>query len=178
MTDSYKKYAEALLSVAKDANKVKEYKDNIDLLNDVFSSTKELALFLIHKEISKAEKKKLIFDSFGSLINKDCINFICLLIDKGHIAHFKTIFNDFHIMCNEELNIEEGVIYSKRNISDEYLKQIEKKLSDSLGTVSLKRKIDDDLISGFKIVLDNKVIDYSMSNKIDDLRNHLLKEGV
>lgn len=178
MNSSEKRFAEALFEIALDKNMVKEFKDNVDFVYNSLNSVEDANTYLIYDGISKNDKKKLISNAFKDSIDRNVLNFIYLLIDKGYIAYYKNIFNEFHNLCNKNLNIDEGYIYSKREISDDDLKKIENKLSSDNTSVILKRKLDDELISGFKIVLKNKVIDYSMKNKIEDLHDYLLKEGV
>lgn len=172
-----RRYAEALFDLAKEKNRVSKYRKDIELMSDSLVDVSNAHNFLIYERISKNNKKKLIRRAFKNSVSKDVLNFVYLLIDKGYIVEYKSIFKDFHELCNEELKIEEGYVYSKRPLSDNDLRKISKKLSEGVNKVILQNKIDEEIISGFKVVLKDKVIDYSMKNKIDDLKNHLLKEG-
>lgn len=177
MSTSTLRFAEALFDLAKEQNRVSRYRNDIELINTTLANVPNAHAFLSYEGISKDKKKRLIAKAFKTHISKDVRNFVYLLIDKGYIAEYRTVFKEFHNLCNEELNIEEGYVYSKRPLDDADLKNISKTLSNETSKVVLKNKIDEELISGFKVVLKNKVIDYSMKSKIDDLKNHMLKEG-
>ena len=110
MSTSTKRFAEALFSIAKDKNKVKKFREDVELMNVSLADVSNAHNFLSYEGISKEDKKELITKAFKNCINKDVLNFVYLLIDKGYIAEYRTIFKDFRELCNLELNIEEGYV--------------------------------------------------------------------
>ena len=99
-----------------------------------------------------------------------------VLIDKNRIENYDDIFKEFIHLCNEELNIKEGIIETPRPLNKDLIKKLEDTLSKDGKKVELYEKIDKSLISGFKITIDNHVIDNSLKNKINDLENTLLRK--
>jgi len=170
MNEVASNYAEAFISLAREKNRVLEYKNEIDEISIAFSSVKELKEFFNNVKITKNEKKNFVESIFKNKISDDTLNFIKVIIDKGRCDYYNEIFKYFHIMANQELNIKEGIIESARPLSDVQINKLEKALGDN---VLLKPRINNALISGFKIIFDDEVIDNSMKDRIDDLSNCL-----
>ena len=172
------RYAESFFSLGLDKKCVEEYKNDLKVVKDVFSDVYNIKEFFLSEKITKEEKKKLIKDTLADSINKDTLNFLLLLVDKGGIARYEDIIKAYIKLANDELNIKEGVIESVRPLANEKIKELEKALSKDGIEVELKQKINKSLISGFKISFDNEVIDASMKDKIDKLHNMLRRKDV
>ena len=62
------RYAIALLSIAKEENKVNEYVLEVENLVEIFESNKDLVLLLKDHGLSKDEKKETISLCFASFV--------------------------------------------------------------------------------------------------------------
>lgn len=171
MSEIASNYAEALLSVAIDNDKVKKFKDELSLINEIFKNVDGFNVFFANVKISKNEKKQLLEDSFKGKIDQLLLNFLKVLVDRTRITMYDEIFKEYRKVANKQLNIKEGVVESARPLSDSQIKTLEKSLGDN---VELYPRINANLISGFKIILDNQIIDVSMREKIDNLSSMLL----
>ncbi|MDY4788542.1 MAG: ATP synthase F1 subunit delta [Bacilli bacterium] len=171
------RYALALFELAKENNQVASYKDE---LNDFASYlTIDLKTFLTHYSVSLKDKKALMAQIFKDNLSSDVYNFLCLLLDKQRFNSIEEIIKEYNSAANEYLNIEEGIIYTASEISEQTLIKIENKVSQLLGKKTiLKIKEDKTLIGGFKIVVCDTVIDNSLKNKLDSLRDELLGKEV
>ncbi len=172
------RYAEGFFSLALEKDSVAKYKEQIDFVKDSFDKADILPFFKSYK-VSKEAKKELINNSFKDSLDKYVINFLDLLVDKNRIAYYDEIFVEFHKLCNDSLNIKEGIIETARELDSSLLESLEKTLSDDKYTVILKPKINKSLISGFRISLDDKVIDNTMKQRIKNMEEMLKrKDGV
>ena len=169
------RYAESLLLIAKDKEKIESYKEDIKVLLESFSLA-NVKTFLSSSRISKQEKKDVINTVLKDKTDKYILYFLYVLIDKNRIDHYDEIFKEFIHLCNEELNIKEGIIETPRPLDKELIKKLEDTLSKDGKKIELYEKINKSLISGFKITIDNHVIDNSLRNKINDLENTLLRK--
>ena len=169
------RYAESLFSLALDKNSVSLYKDQIDLIEKCFDDADVIPFFGSSK-ISKEEKKEMIKKIFDEKIEKYVLNFLYVLVDKGRIVNYKEIFDEFHHMCNEQLNIKEGIIETARPIDKKLIEELEKTLAKKDEKVELKEKINKSLISGFKISFENQVIDNSMKQRIHNMEEMLKRK--
>lgn len=170
------RYAEAFFSLSLDKNCVEDYKKDLKEIKNVFSDVNNIKVFFTSEKITKDEKKELINNALANAVNKDTLNFLLLLVDKGRIGRYEAIIDAYIKLANNELNIKEGVIESVRPIDKERIQELEETLSKDGVRVELKQRINKTLISGFRISFDNEVIDASMKDKIDRLHNMLSRK--
>ncbi len=169
------RYAEALFSLALENNKVETYRDCLDEVAAILSES-DVKAFFASLKIANNDKKALLTKAFGQ-IDKDCLNFLYLLVDKGRFVYYDQIIREYHNLSNNELGYREGIIYSARPLDKEMLKKTEEALSCEEYKVILKEKTDKSLISGFRIVFDDEIIDGSMKEKIRKMNYTLKKKG-
>lgn len=170
------RYAEGLFSLGLDKNKVEDYKNDLNSVLSVFNDVDNIKTFFISEKVNKSEKKEIIKKAFENKLNKDVLNFLYLLVDKGRIGQYEDIITEYRKMANNELGIKEGIIEVPRPLPNEKIQELEKALSKDSLKVELKQRINKSLISGFKITFDNQVIDASMKDKIDKLYNTLTRK--
>lgn len=171
------RYAEALFSLALDKKSVGEFKNDLDNVLLCLNEVDNVKNFFGSEKVSKENKKEIIKKSFESKIQKDVLNFLYLLVDKGRIVYFDEIIREYHSMANHELGIKEGIIETARPIDESKINELEKVLSSEDQKVELKTKINKSLISGFKITFEDEVIDASMKDKFNKLNNMLHRKG-
>ena len=172
------RYAEGLFALALEKNAVAAYKEQIDFVRECFNNIDILPFFKSYK-VPKETKKELINNSFKDCLDKYIFNFLDLLIDKNRIVYYDEIFEKFHILCNDNLNIKEGIIETAREVDKNLIKKLEDYLSKDACQIVLKPKINKSLISGFCITFDDKVIDNSMKQRISKMEEMLKrKDGV
>ena len=168
------KYASAIVSIAKDENKCNEYKDAFVSLLDVFRANPEVVKFLESYFVSDEEKYKLIDELTKSYKNENLSNFLKLLAKKHLIYKFKDIVKEITKLLNEELNIDEGFLYSTEELDKSQIERIENAVAKKLGhKVELKNLIDARLIGGVRVVIHDHVFDGSINYKLETLKNNL-----
>ena len=168
------KYASAIVSIAKDENKCREYKDAFVSLLSHFSEHPELAKYLESYFVNDDEKYRLIDELCSPYKNENLCNFLKLLAKKHLIFKFKDIVKEITKLLNEELNIDEGYLYSTEELSKEQISRIEQAVSKKLGQkVELKNIIDSRLIGGVRVVIHDHVYDGSIKFKLETLKNNL-----
>lgn len=178
MSQLTERYATALFELVLQEKAVPLYQAQSKVIVEVFSVNASLRSFFDAVQITAEEKKELLAKAFKGKIEPLLFNFLNLLVDKKRINHAVEILKEFNTMCNRELNIQEGYVYSARALSAEQIKQLEEGLSQKNNrNVELHNLIDERLISGIKIVIDNQIVDLSMKNRIESLKNELLKES-
>lgn len=171
------RYAEAFFSLNLEKNAIEKSKKELKEINSLFEQVDNIKTFFLSEQISKKEKKDLISGSLKNSVSKDTLNFLLLLVDKGRIAIYDQIINEYIHLANNELNIKEGIIESVRPLDQKQIDELEESLSKDGQRVELKQKINKSLISGFKIKFDNYVIDASMKSKIDKLQESISRKG-
>lgn len=172
-----KTYAKSLFDLAVDENKVATYRSDIEVVLEVFKNNPSFVSFFNHVLIEDQKKYQLLDDSFKSSIEGYVLNFLKLLVKKRRITHIKDICIAFVAQCNEQLGIEEGIVYSSYALSLEEIAQIESSVGQSENKkVTLKAIVDETLIGGIKVQLNNRIIDASIKNKLEALKKELMKK--
>ena len=177
MDSLYSRYAIALLSLAKEENKVKQYKNEIKMLKHAFLENEGIMHLLSSYNITISEKEEII-DSFYRAV-PNIANFIKVIVRNKRSKEIIKIFDEFILECNEELGIKEGIVYSVDILDDTQVEQIEQALAKKLNvSVELTNLVDTRLIGGVKVVIEDKVYDGSIKNKLDGLKNMLTNGGL
>ncbi len=172
------RYGVALFELAKEENVVDVWQSQVKQISSLLSKNNELLDFLEHVLILGKDKKEVVEKVFGKSIDKNILNFMFLLIDNKRVYILMDTFKKFNSLCNEAKNIEEGIVYSKRPLSDEEVTDVEKAMGKKFDKkIELSNKVDLNLLSGVKVVINNTVIDGSMRNKLDVLKENLQNES-
>ena len=171
-----KRYAEGLLQVAKENGTVQTKKEQALTISQLLMQYPELMDFFNAVQISSEKKKETVQDVFGRQMDIDMVHFLKLLIDKHRIYCLPEILRDFVHMCNDELHIQEAIVYSVRELCPEDMQKIKEVLQKKTGTViELQNHLDQRLIGGIKIAMDHQITDVSMQNLLNKLKEVLLK---
>ena len=172
-------YALALLDIAKEKKKTKEFYKESNILIDILDEQLEFQKILDSFSLDDDSKMKIIDKTFKGF-NISFINTIKILSLKNNFKHFREILNYLIEHLQNILNIKKCIVYSTKKIPEAKLKKIQQKLEKEYGKeINLKNLIDKELIGGFKIVIDSTVIENSVSQDLDLLKKELKfkKEG-
>ena len=174
MESQVSKYAAAIASIAKEEKKCEQYKSAFLSLLDAFRNNPDLVKYLESYFVSDDEKFKIIDELAKPYQSENLCNFLKLLAKKHLIYKFKDIVKEVLKLLNEELNIDDGFLYSTEQLSKEQISRIEEAVSKKLGhKVELKNIIDERLIGGVRVVIHDHVFDGSLNYKIETLKNNL-----
>ena len=100
-----------------------------------------------------------------------------MAILKSDGIPFAKAIKEFKKLCNDYFGIEEGILYTSYDISQESLKQVEQaigKVENKL--VKLNVVKDPTLIGGIKVEVNNRVFDGTIKNKVSLLKKELLRK--
>mgnify|MGYP003314667768 CR=1 FL=1 len=174
MEDLVVRYAAAIVSIARDEQKIEQYKFAVLDVQEKLSNEPKL-LKLLTSYFVDNEKKMLVIDELCSSYKLDNFtNFLKLLTKKHKISMFKDIAKKINSELNDSLNIFEGFIYSTEKLSEEKISEIEDVISTRMKRkVELKNKIDKRLIGGVKVVVHDHVFDGSIKYKLETMKQNL-----
>lgn len=171
MDSVYSHYANALLSLAKEENKVVEYKLALIEIGDYFDAHEDIKKFIESYFVDFKDKEYVLDIISNEFKLVSLSNFLKLLVKKHRFNILKRIIKEFVEISNEELNVLEGYVYSTIELSDKEIKKLEKAISDKLSQpVELKNRIDTSLIGGVKITISDHVFDGSIKGKLQSLK--------
>ena len=170
-------YSEAFFELSKEKNNLDIHKKDLNEVNNILKEYSQLNRILTSPSIEKEAKKEVFSEVFKDL-EKDALNLAFVLIDKSRFSIFEDLTREFNKKYNEEKNIEEGIVYSIKELTESQMKDLENVLNKKFDKkVELVNKIDESLIGGISIELEGKRIDNSIKNRLTSLKAHLMKEG-
>lgn len=171
------RYAESLFDLAKEENKVTQYLDDIKLVGEVLDSDPQIVQFFNHVLIENDKKIQLLDQSFKGNVNQYVLNFLKLLVQSRRIRYIDDIVKSYIKLSNQYLGIEEGMIYTPYELTDQQIQDIEKAISQKENKkVTLKVSIDPSLLGGIKVQIANRIYDGTIKNKVEMLKKELLRK--
>lgn len=171
------RYAESLFDLAKEENKVTQYLDDIKLVGEVLDSDPQIVQFFNHVLIENDKKIQLLDQSFKGNVDQYVLNFLKLLVQSRRIRYIDDIVKSYINLSNQYLGIEEGMIYTPYELTDQQIQDIEKAISQKENKkVTLKVSIDPSLLGGIKVQIVNRIYDGTIKNKVEMLKKELLRK--
>ena len=171
------RYAESLFDLAKEENKVTQYLDDIKLVGEVLDSDPQIVQFFNHVLIENDKKIQLLDQSFKGNVDQYVLNFLKLLVQSRRIRYIDDIVKPYINLSNQYLGIEEGMIYTPYELTDQQIQDIEKAISQKENKkVTLKVSIDPSLLGGIKVQIANRIYDGTIKNKVEMLKKELLRK--
>ena len=175
-SEAAKRYAEGFLQLAIENKTVQSKKEQALAISQLLVQYPELMEFFNAVQITSDQKKEMIQNVFGNQMDIDTVHFLKLLTDKHRIYCLPEILRDFVHMCNDELHIQEAIVYSVRELCPEDMQKIKDALEKKTGAaIELQNHLDHRLIGGIKIAMDHQITDVSMQNQLNKLKEVLLK---
>ena len=171
------RYAESLFDLAKEENKVTQYLDDIKLVGEVLDSDPQIVQFFNHVLIENDKKIQLLDQSFKGNVDQYVLNFLKLLVQSRRIRYIDDIVKSYINLSNQYLGIEEGMIYTPYELTDQQIQDIEKAISQKENKkVTLKVSIDPSLLGGIKVQIANRIYDGTIKHKVEMLKKELLRK--
>ena len=174
MEEAVSRYAAALVSIAKEEQKLEQYKLAVLNIRETFATNPELLKYLKSYFVTNENKEQVIDELTKDYKLKNLANFIKLLVVKHKIYMFKDIANEITKGINYELDVYEGFVYSTESLEKAKILEISGVISQKIHKkVELKNKIDERLIGGVKVVVHDHVFDGSIKYKLETMKEQL-----
>lgn len=171
------RYAEALVAIAQDEQRLDAFKAQAKVLYKIFRENPDYVELFSKPQLSLTEKHGLLDSVLSQQIDPYWLNLLKLLVDKRRSQLLVTVTLDFIHLANAAQGIEEGTVYSVYPLAEADLAALEATYSTQRNTkVEFINKLDPTLISGLRIRFNESVIDLSLSAQLDALRD-TLREG-
>ncbi len=178
MNDLYNRYALALLDIAKEENKVKEYRQEVVSFITVLKENPGLIKFLDSYNVTSNEKLELIDGKLAKFYSENIINYIKVILKNNRGYYLYSIFKETLMRFDDYLSIEQGIIYSTIPLTNKDMLKVTEAIERNTNkNVVLKNVIDPSIIGGIKVVLKNDIYDASILSRVDALKDSLLKKG-
>ncbi len=170
---SAKRYAKALLEVAKEQNAIPVIKEQYGALVDALQTYKELQMLLTHPQVELNDKKEMVTTLLKEA-NPFLINFLNLMVDKGREGIIVATYEAFAHLVNEYEGVVEATITSATLLDADTIKQITDSFAKQLGKqVRANNNVDSALLGGIVVRIGDRLYDGSVKGRLDRLSKTL-----
>jgi len=168
-------YAEALLELTESNNLLLEAKENLSLILDFLSNSKDLQLLVSNPLINTDTKKIILKKIFEDNLNQIILNFLFVLIDKRRISIVSTIINKYFELSYRVESITLAEVTTAYELNETQHNELIEKIKNLTETNNIKLivKINPNLIGGFILKVGSKILDTSLSGKLRQISLYL-----
>jgi F-type H+-transporting ATPase subunit delta len=170
-----KRYAEAFLSLTVQNSSIDSSEEELRVISGIFESENELRHFLLSPKYDDTAKKKMLSDVFGGKTEKDTLNFLLLLVDKGRIKYLPGITREYTAMADKKRNILNITIRTAVPLGQQNIDGISERFKSLFRASSVKAavEIDPSLVGGINVAVDGKLYDGTVKGKLSRLLSAL-----
>ena len=174
-----KRYAQALLDLAKEKNLLEEVNKDMKFLSSSISSIRDLEMLFNSPVVKVSQKLDLFSKIFKSQINALSFSFISLLVTKRRESQVLSIAKEFDSFYANHKNITQVVLTTANKVDDKLREEIKKLAQKSTNSeVELIEKINKDLIGGFVLKIGDTMYDSSVSSRIRKVKRELVESKI
>lgn len=170
-----KTYGSALFEVAKEMNALDTILEEVLFVKQTMMENQELTKLLVHPNIEKDAKKKVIENIYKDKISDSITGLMIMLIDKGHVKDFDSVFDYVIHAIKEEKGIGIAYVTSAVSLTEEQRSKIEQKLVETTKyrMIEGNYQVDKSLIGGLVIRIADVVVDSSLKTQLEKLSKQL-----
>lgn len=170
-----KRYAEALIGLAKQQDAFEALGRELKLIVEALERDPEFWIFLQNPHAGQKERKNAVKAVFASAFLPELVNFMLLLIDKDRIKELPGIRKQYEILADNHSNILNITIVSAFPLSNLQVDKIKQKYVKLYNAADAKAliKLEEGLLGGIKVMIGDKVIDGSVKGRLDSLKESL-----
>ncbi|SHE40098.1 ATP synthase F1 subcomplex delta subunit [Fodinibius roseus] len=178
-TKAARRYATALLEVAKERNELDEILDDITLIRNTMEDSKELGTFLKSPIIKFDDKVAVLDELFFDNLQEATRLFIKLLARKDRINLLEDVVNAFVAKYKEHAGIITIDVFVAEELNEEQRESLHRTLEKKTQkNVDLNLTLDESLKGGMAVRIDDTVIDGTVKHQLAKLEESLLSTAV
>lgn len=171
-----KTYGSALFEVAMENHTLDTTLEEVLFVKQTFLENEELGRLLLHPNIEKEEKIKVIESIYKGKVSDEITGLMTMLVTKGHLKDFVPVFDYVIRAIKEEKGIGVAYISSAVELNKEQKEKIEQKLLETTKYQEIEGvyQVDQALIGGLVIRIQDTIVDSSLKTQIANLSKTLL----
>ena len=172
-----KRYAKALIEIAEELKKLDRITQDVQLIDSMIRSSRDLQLFLKSPIIREDKKREIIQEIFAdSRVDPIVLKFILLLVEKKREDLLHDIVKVYQELYDEKVGVVTAEVITALDLNGNERKKIEKKILELTGAKKVKAiyKVDPSILGGIIIKIGDTVYDASIKRRIQLLREQLI----
>jgi F-type H+-transporting ATPase subunit delta len=170
---AHRVYAEALLEVAKEADRLDRIRKEFDEFAETLEESDELRRFLVNPQIESQSKRGALEDLLAKA-DPLLLNFLRLLADKGRIGEVAQVHEEWARLLAREERVLELELTTAIELSEAEAAKVVKQIEQASGrSVVATRTVDSNLIGGIVVQAGSLRLDASVRGRLEQLREEL-----
>lgn len=174
MTEVGSVYGEALYGLCLEEGLSKTVLEQLSALDQSFQQEPGYIRLLTSPSLTKAERCKIIDDSFQGKVEPYVLNFLKILTQKGYMRHFSDCRSAYRDCYNKDNNILPVTATTAVALTQDQATRLTEKLRAITGKhIELTNHLEPRLLGGVRLDYDGKRLDDTIANRLDNIRNLL-----
>jgi F-type H+-transporting ATPase subunit delta len=170
-----RRYASAILSLAKDAGKTDEIGSNLRTVSEAIFGDAETRRFFLSPVFVRKQKALVLARIFEGKLDEIALHTVLLLVRKRREALLPTIVAEYGKLALQAAGKEPLEIVSARPLGQDETERIVARLSRLYGaTFEVAIKVDPRLLGGLRITMGDRRIDGSVAGRLDQVARELV----
>jgi len=171
-----RRYAQALIEIGKENNRVEEFKAELENFSDLLKKFPGFQNALLSPLYSAEDLKKTILGVAEKINLSETIkNFLCLLVDKRRIQYFSAILELYEDLTYQISGYVKARVITARPLSTGDFESIKKSLEDiTQKKVLLNSVVEPQIIGGVIAEVGDKIFDGSIRNQLQRIGETLI----
>ena len=167
-----RRYAKSLLDLALERNMVDKVYNDMELVSNTCTASRELSLLLKNPIVNTDKKDNIIKALFGTKIDAITMAFFNIITRKGRESYLEDIAKSFIDLYKTNKGIRIAHVTTAVPLDAATRERILNIVKQAKGNqIELIEKIDKDLIGGFVLRVGDEQVDTSISKELRNLRN-------
>lgn len=176
MTEVGSVYGQSLYELAKDESLSKRIGEQLAVLQDAFRQEPEFIRLLSSPNLTKAERCRILDDSFRGKVHPYLLNFLKILTEKNYMRHFCDCCDAYTELYDQDNGILRVTAVTAVALSQAQTDKLSEKLSRITGKeIALGNRIDPRVYGGVRLDYDGQRLDDTVSHRLDAIRDLLSK---
>ena len=178
MNQTASNYGQALYDLARDEAISEAILSQLLALQTGIEAEPAYIRLLSTPTLSKQERCRILYDSFGGKIHPYVLNFLKILTERGAMRHFCDCCRIFETLYNRDHGILVVTVVSSVALTEQQQTRLKEKLTSITGKqIQLRCRIDAAVLGGIRLDYDGKQMDDTLSARLEAM-GKLLKNTV
>lgn len=178
MTEVGTIFGGALYDLAAAEELTEQILTQLKALSAAFAEEPAFFKLLSAHSLPKAERCKILDDSFSGKIHPYVLNFLKILTEKGYVRYFADCCTAFRARYNEGHNILPVTAVTAVALTGQQSARLTEKLEKlTEKKIELTNRIDTQVLGGVRLDFDGKSVDDTIANRLASI-GHLLNNTI
>lgn len=168
-------YGDALFDLAVEEQQVDSILEELTALVQVLDENQELLQLLVHPEVLKEDKLKMIQNIFQGKVSDAVMGTLLIVVKNDRSSELPNICNYVIGKMKEYKNIGIASVTSAMELTEEQKSKIEKRLvaTTKYETMEMHFAVDASIIGGLIIRIEDRVVDSSIKRQLERMSTAL-----